>query len=720
MASVHALRSSSAAVTRTEGSKSGQDKSSEPNVVDGREFMSTKVKDVRLFAGAVVAISVWCLFIQAPAVRAQTAPQITSVQLSGSPGNYTVTVNGSGFGSPTVSLPYTGDVSNFRIGDDAQLGHGEWGYSGDANALTYEFWSDSSITVSGFGGQPGDAIVVALWNASLQLGATWGGNVPGGTSTPIVTSVQLVGTGQNLQITVNGSGFGSAPVLMPYSGDLNYFDFGDFRTPCEGSALFSAGFARWGIQTPDAVALNYESWSDTQIVISGFGGGYGSGCATYQAGDPVAISVWNTSDTGLTGPQTAWGGQVGGSEAGSFILAATQSAETVALTGSNTFTITAESENDFSGTVQLEIPNESDLASQGIEAQFSGPLPVQLEVSPNSSPSATLTVTAALGAQHASSWPMFTVNVCGTTASSGTPVCVPLQVSVEKVTGVQNSLSFESLTVSDSTPFCGSRPSGECFSVQQNFFVYTPDDGVYPSYWAQNILVVRHTERKQHHTNVNLWEAKPLFQLFTVDSNGNTSKRPIDCRQRVLGFCTTIPPILTGNWTVIAKDPLPSVVRFSIQTAITPQADSSEDVLSFSTFVGGEPLGAFESTTKLPTGSFVSAGQTLGQPRWEPELALVSVSGGSSPTVVFDAPTSGIVGSQAQLSGGGWVAALEAPFNSNSSCSSTLEASAGLGWSADGASFEGLNACGGELYSGEGVTFVPGVGLTCPVASGGC
>src|SRR5208283_3314400 len=32
------------------------------------------------------------------------------------------------------------------------------------------------------------------------------------------------------------------------------------------------------------------------------------GCATYQAGDPVAIAVWNTAGSGVTGPQTAWGG----------------------------------------------------------------------------------------------------------------------------------------------------------------------------------------------------------------------------------------------------------------------------------------------------------------------------------------------------------------------------------------------------------------------------
>ena len=62
-------------------------------------------------------------------------PQINSVHFSGSPGNYTLTIKGSGSGSPVVSLPFTGDVSNFRIGDAAQVGHGEWGYTGDLNML---------------------------------------------------------------------------------------------------------------------------------------------------------------------------------------------------------------------------------------------------------------------------------------------------------------------------------------------------------------------------------------------------------------------------------------------------------------------------------------------------------------------------------------------------------------------------------------------------------
>ncbi len=238
---------------------------------------------------------------QTPSVSQTQTPSITSVQWLGNPGNYTLVLTGSGFGASTVLVPFTGNVANFAIQDDAQ--QTEWGYTGDASALTYQFWSDSNVAVSGFGGQPGDAVVIALWNSSSQAGVTWAGNVPTSTAVPQITSVQLTGSGQSTQIVVQGSGFGAAPSTMPAAGDsadLNFFRFRDFRSHCSGSAQFEAGFGS------DPVTLNYQSWSDSEIVISGFGGAYGEGCAVYQSGDPVAITVWNTAGVNLTGPQTAW------------------------------------------------------------------------------------------------------------------------------------------------------------------------------------------------------------------------------------------------------------------------------------------------------------------------------------------------------------------------------------------------------------------------------
>jgi hypothetical protein len=240
------------------------------------------------------------------------APVISNVTIAGSEADEILSLAGTGFGNPglQVSLPYLGNLPNFRLFDLAQVGQGEWGYTGDANGLAYLSWSDTQIVVSGFDRSPGDAIILAVWNDSGQ-GATWGGNVPvTSADTPSITAVQFSGAGQNLHITVRGSGFGSAPVAMPYTGDLDHFFFEDDRTPCSGGALFNAGWTFWGELPASVVTLQYASWSDTEIQISGFSGQYGQGCATVEAGDPIAVAVFNSAAVGPGGAQTAWGGVV--------------------------------------------------------------------------------------------------------------------------------------------------------------------------------------------------------------------------------------------------------------------------------------------------------------------------------------------------------------------------------------------------------------------------
>jgi hypothetical protein len=240
-------------------------------------------------------------------------PLIHSVTFSGTAGDYTALVRGSGFGTPTVSLPYSGDVSNFRIGDNAQFGQDEWGYTGDTNVLRYTVWSGSEVEVSGLGAEPGDALVVAVWNALTGRGATWAGDVPPvSAGAPKITSVSFsaLGTPVDLHVVVKGEGFGPAPTALPLVGDLNWFYFWDGRAHCGTSAAFAAGGRYFGDAPADAVTLRYRSWSDTKIVIGGFAGAYGVGCSKVQSGDPVAISVWSTADTSETGPQAARKGLV--------------------------------------------------------------------------------------------------------------------------------------------------------------------------------------------------------------------------------------------------------------------------------------------------------------------------------------------------------------------------------------------------------------------------
>jgi hypothetical protein len=240
-------------------------------------------------------------------------PLISSVSFSGTGGNYSVIVRGRGLGGPTVALPFLGNVSNFRIGDNAQLGQEEWGYTGDEHALDYTIWTPSEVEVSGLGASPGDALVIALWNAVTGRGVTWGGNVPPvGPGGPSIRSVSFssLGTFPDLRIVVKGKGFGPAPVALPFVGDVDSFSFWDGRTHCGTSAAFTAGGLYFGNAPADAVTLRYRSWTDTKIVVEGFRGSYGTGCSAVKNGDPVAVSVWNTADSSETGPQTAKRGVV--------------------------------------------------------------------------------------------------------------------------------------------------------------------------------------------------------------------------------------------------------------------------------------------------------------------------------------------------------------------------------------------------------------------------
>lgn len=267
-----------------------------------------KVALALVVASVAAAVMVCAIPSAADAACTGCRPLIHSVGFSGSPGNYTVIVHGHGFGGSTVPLPFSGEVSNFRIGDDAQLGQGEWGYTGDGHSLHYALWTPSEIEVNGLGASAGNALVIALWNEVTGRGVTWGGNIPPTTSdTPTINSVGFssLGTPADLRIVLKGDSFGPAPAQLPFSGDLNSFSFWDGRAHCGSSSAFTAGGKYFGDTSADAVTLRYQSWTNTKIVITGFRGAYGAGCAKLKGGDPVAVSVWNTADRTDTGPQSA-------------------------------------------------------------------------------------------------------------------------------------------------------------------------------------------------------------------------------------------------------------------------------------------------------------------------------------------------------------------------------------------------------------------------------
>jgi len=128
----------------------------------------------------------------------------------------------------------------------------------------------------------------------------WSRAHPTGNVTPQISSATLSGAGAGLFMTLDGSGFGTAPHSMPFSGNTANFLF------TNNTKGWNAGF------NGDAVSLNYQAWSDTHIQIGGFAANYGQNDWTVMPGDRVTISVWNTSSN----LRTDWSGVVPGPTGG--------------------------------------------------------------------------------------------------------------------------------------------------------------------------------------------------------------------------------------------------------------------------------------------------------------------------------------------------------------------------------------------------------------------
>lgn len=140
------------------------------------------------------------------------------------------------------------------------------------------------------------------WRVSVQQG------VPVKSTQPAVTGVTFSGSGASTMMVIRGAGFGIAPTQVPLTGDIDFFSLQD--TSNNGSNTFTAGGNYFSATAADGITLNYQSWDDNEIVISGFGGNYGSNGDVILPGDSVALTIWNSSDVNSSGPVTTWTGTV--------------------------------------------------------------------------------------------------------------------------------------------------------------------------------------------------------------------------------------------------------------------------------------------------------------------------------------------------------------------------------------------------------------------------
>lgn len=223
------------------------------------------------------------------------APSITAVYASRLGQNLHLELDGTGFGNAPSPMPLVSDLNQFKFTDTMAA----WcaGGAGCPVVLQYTSWTDTKIVIDGFGheygGQyvltPGDGVSISVMRDN-QNSVTWTGNLEQerpppltpGAPNPQFGAVAFSRIGQNLHLEVHGAGFGNEPSPMPLVSDLNQFAFTDATTGgwCAGGAGC-------------AVQLQYTSWSDTEIVVDGFGHEYG-GQHRVAKNDEVSILVQNS------------------------------------------------------------------------------------------------------------------------------------------------------------------------------------------------------------------------------------------------------------------------------------------------------------------------------------------------------------------------------------------------------------------------------------------
>jgi hypothetical protein len=155
-------------------------------------------------------------------------------------------------------------------------------------------WSLQACLSAGFSLQASIFTLGHNWNlfcSALDQGGSSGSTGTTTTTTttspvaangvPLITSVSAITNDGTQTIIISGSGFGSA---APYvDQDSSSLEIADETT------AWQACYSGLG----NVVTCSIMSWTNTTIVLSGFGSYYGYVNWTYQPGNSLTVSVWN-------------------------------------------------------------------------------------------------------------------------------------------------------------------------------------------------------------------------------------------------------------------------------------------------------------------------------------------------------------------------------------------------------------------------------------------
>jgi hypothetical protein len=418
-----------------------------------------------------------------------------------------------------------------------------------------------------------------------------------------------------------------------------------------------------------------------------------------------------------------------------FSLSASPTTQMIAVSGSVCFPIKVQNNTAQQLTVTLNASPADPSLTVGFSSSaacYPGvPSPsASVPLSASSSTTVDLIVTAgfAINARVGMTTP---VAVAGSGGGSTVPLI--LTVTPEPITSVQNLIKFSGLNANSGDPCPLSVTvngttygSVQCFSIQQNFWVYSGNK----TYWAQDVVLLWKPQ-----IPFGGWYAHSIFQVWLLNSSSGMLSL-IDCPDptRIPGIGLGCPawyllaPPLPPFWQPVGNPSTSNPLLISLQSTLTG------NVITFSNVVNASELSftSHSSQESFDANSFIGAGQVPTPPAgpgplFEPQLAIVSMP--ASPLTLPSAQrfvnllpgTSGtILGSTVTFSGSGQQTAIQSPIPSpapsNSPCSSTEETSIGLFWNPVGLSGpEQFNSAFSSILSfpGEGITFVPDTGLTC-------
>jgi hypothetical protein len=204
---------------------------------------------------------------------------------------YVATITGRHFGPAPAGVPCTACSPNeLQVVD---MDAAKW-----PETINVTAWNDNAITISGVSAKSKESLIIDVYNDTLGNAGARGQSATGHTLGPHITAISAQGSGQSLQVTIAGSGFGPAPAQVGQNTNSPYLMVTDFNnaTTGTGGAPWHAGFC--GAQQCDGVTMGYVSWSDTQIVMSGFGPDYGQSDWLVNSGDAYCVTVWSTNGDG--------------------------------------------------------------------------------------------------------------------------------------------------------------------------------------------------------------------------------------------------------------------------------------------------------------------------------------------------------------------------------------------------------------------------------------